>query len=88
MKFMNDKDLIDELIRRGLPSDIVIGLIDDARPETCEKPNCNCIEIAERNNGGNPVKSYPCRAKVSDMDKEKSSVNKGDGWIKPLPFIS
>ena len=28
----------------------------------CTKPNCNCIEIAEQNNGGNPVKSYPCLA--------------------------
>lgn len=27
---------------------------------SCTKPNCNCIEIAEQKNGGNPVKSYEC----------------------------
>lgn len=30
----------------------------------CTKPNCECVAIAERKNGGNPVKNYPCLADV------------------------
>jgi hypothetical protein len=32
----------------------------------CTKPNCNCIEIAEQKNGGQPVKSYQCLADYDD----------------------
>ena len=37
---------------------------DIYQPEICNKPLCRCIDIAELNNGGNPVKNYPCLAKV------------------------
>lgn len=37
--------------------------LEDSKPKfnngKC-KETCNCIEIAEYENGGNPVKNYPC----------------------------
>ena len=36
--------------------------------EGCTKPNCDCIEIAEQKNGGDPVKNYPCLAKQSHIE--------------------
>lgn len=85
---MIDKETIKELNALGLDADFLVKLIVEPRPEVCSKPNCNCIEIAEKINGGNPVKNYECRAKISDIEQEKTSANKGDGWINPLPFIS
>lgn len=38
----------------------------------CTKPNCNCIEIAEAKNGGQPVKEYPCLA-GNDADELKTT---------------
>lgn len=40
----------------------------------CTKPNCDCVEIAEQKNGGNPVKSYPCLHSDFDADQEKQPV--------------
>lgn len=37
----------------------------------CTKPNCNCLEIAEENEGG-PVKKYACLADNSGLKDEKS----------------
>ena len=40
------------------------------------KETCNCIEIAEYENGGNEVKNYECLAdKESRIDRSDSSVN-------------
>lgn len=43
----------------------------------CTKPNCDCIEIAEREAGG-PVKSYQClHADYSELMKSVQPVNDG-----------
>lgn len=42
-------------------------------PDKCEKPYCDCLDIAEDKNGGNPVKSYPCLAKCQDIEALKST---------------
>jgi len=31
---------------------------------------CNCIDIAEFNNGGEPVKNYPCKSPHTPFDKD------------------
>lgn len=41
----------------------------------CTSPDCDCIEIAEIKNGGNPVKSYECLAGTKKICKE-SGCNK------------
>lgn len=44
---------------------------ENYHPETCTKPHCRCVELAEKRNGGDPVKSYPCLAKA-DLNALKS----------------
>ncbi len=62
-----DKDFIESMLAIAFPLETLI----DYKPDKCEKPNCRCVEIAEVRNGGNPVKSYPCLAKVSDIEQLK-----------------
>lgn len=40
----------------------------------CTKPNCNCIEIAEKKNGGQPVKNYECLADTLDVIRDLNTV--------------
>lgn len=39
----------------------------------CTKPNCNCIEQAEKEAGG-PVKNYPCLADMPEAHPEKTQL--------------
>jgi hypothetical protein len=43
------------------------------------KVNCNCIQIAEYENGGNPVKSYPCLKGV-----EKTPQQNAEEYMKSI----
>ena len=45
------------------------------RPDQCNRPACDCVEVAEHLNGGNPVKQYQCRAKCNDLAAEKANTN-------------
>jgi len=47
------------------------------QPEICNKPLCRCIEIAEQKNSGNPVKDYPCLAKI-EPEQLKSEFRSKD----------
>ena len=71
-----------------------IEWLDESQPQQyskvnkCTKPDCACLEEAERLNGGQPVKNYACLAKSdSDFTKEKSKIpNKpGTHWLENLP---
>lgn len=49
--------------------------------------NCDCLEIAERGNGGMPVKNYPClnREGVEDLIKDfKATVERKNYFGKPF----
>jgi len=68
-----DEEFLKIMEEIKMPINILIeaGIIE-YRPEKCDKSSCKCIEIAEIKNGGNPVKSYECLAKVDDLNKTKT----------------
>lgn len=87
-----DKEFVGHLFKIGFTEESILstfGAKESSRPDTCTKPNCNCIEVAEKENGG-PVKSYPCRAKtpIGEMDKIKSGIyDHRKAWIEPRQNI-
>lgn len=85
---MNAKEFLEDLMNKGLRELIRVDAEED-RPVKCTKPNCSCVEIAEKINGG-PVKNCPCRATglSEEMSKTKNNmVNHSKKWIEPRQNI-
>jgi len=62
-------DVVDSFLK-GLKTNTV-NVDKYPRPDTCTKPDCNCLDYAEASNGGQPVKGYECRAKSNAYEAER-----------------